>query len=79
MIMYTLGSEDMTQNANIIKEVVLSGLENQGFLKPGQAKELGERYAIVMHKKGWLGQLWDKWFEGIKEGSFRISFVKIVS
>lgn len=79
MIVYTLDAEDMLKNANVIKEVVLNGLEAQGFLKPGQAKEIGEQYGVVLHKKGWMGEFWDKWFAGIKEGSFRISFVKIVS
>lgn len=79
MVVYTLDAEDMTRNANVIKETVLSGLEAQGFLKPGQALEISEKYAVILHKKGWLGSFWDKWFEGIKEGSFRISFVKIVS
>ncbi len=79
MYVYTLDSEDIQKNANVIKEVILKGLEHEGYIKSGDATKIGELYAIVLHKKGWFGEWFDKHFLGIKEGSFRISFVKIVS
>lgn len=78
MHIYTQDLEDMNKHANLVKEVVLESLEREGFLKI-PAAEIGARYAVILHKKGWLGELWDKWFAGVKEGSFKISFVKIVS
>lgn len=77
MDIYGQDLEALNRHANVVKEVVLEGLEEEGFLK-GSAAEIGARYAVILHKKGWLGQFWDKWFAGIKEGSFKISFVKIV-
>jgi hypothetical protein len=63
---------EMLKNANAVKEVVLWALEREGLLtKP--AAEIGERYAIVLHKKGWFGVLWDKWFDGIKDGNLKIT------
>lgn len=77
MNIYGQDLEALNKHANIIKEVVLEGLEREGLLK-APAAEVGARYAVILHKKGWLGQFWDKWFTGINEGSFKISFVKIV-
>jgi len=77
MLIYTQDVEDINRHGNIVKEVVLEGLEREGFLK-APAAEIGARYAIIIHKKGWLGELWDKWFAGIKDGGFKVSFVKIV-
>ena len=77
MHLYTLDVDDMQKNANIIKECVLVGLEREGLLK-GAAADIGTRYAVVLHKKGWFGQFLEKLFDGIKEGSFKITFVKII-
>jgi len=77
MYIYTQDAEDVNKHANLIKEVILESLEREGLLK-GSAAEVGSRYAVMLHKKGWLGELWDKWFSGIKEGNFKVSFVKIV-
>jgi len=79
MYVYTTDAQEINKNANTIKEVVLNGLQREGVITKEKADEIASKYAIVMHKKGWLGQLWDKWFEGIKEDSFRITFVKIIS
>jgi hypothetical protein len=79
MMLYTMDPSDVQKNANIVKEVVLAGLEKEGFLEKGKAVEIGSKYAIIMHERGWLGALLDKWFDGIKEKSLRITFVKIIS
>jgi len=78
MIVYTTDPDEIQKNANTVKEVVLAALEREGFLKLGMALEIGEKYAVVLHKKGWFGEWFNKHFLGIKEGSFRISFVKLV-
>jgi hypothetical protein len=77
MFIYTQDAETMLKNANVVKEVVLGALEREGLLTK-KAEEIAPLYAIVMHKRGWLGQFWDKWFEGVEKDSFRVTFVKIV-
>ena len=77
MYVYSISAEDMTKNANVVKETVLAGLEREGLLKKA-AKEIAEEYAIVIHKRGWMGSLWDKWFEGVEKDCFRVSFVKVI-
>lgn len=80
--MYTTNMEmDMGQlqtNANTIKEILLEGLEKEGLLK-GTAKEIGSKYAVVAHKKGWLGKLLGRLFNGAGEGmDIKVTLVKIV-
>ena len=77
MYIYTQDLEDINRHANLVKEVVLECLEREGLLK-ATAADIGARYAVVLHKKGWLGEFWDKWFSGVKEGGFKISFVRII-
>lgn len=77
MDIYGQSLEDLNKHANLVKEVILESLEKEGFLK-APATEIGSRYAVILHKKGWLGQFWDKWFSGIKEGAFKVTFVKII-
>jgi hypothetical protein len=61
MQIYSLDIEDMTQNANIVKEAMLAVLEKEGLLKK-PAHEIAAEYAVIISKPGWLGQL----FKGIK-------------
>lgn len=76
MHVYSLDIEDMTQNANIVKEAMLAVLEKEGLLKK-PAAEIAAEYAVIISKPGWLGQL----FKGIKaddKNSLRYDVVKSV-
>ncbi len=76
--MYTHDTEEMLRNANVVKEALLCGLEREGLLKKS-AQEIGETYAIVLHKRGWLGKFWLKWFAEFKEeAAIKCDLVKIV-
>jgi hypothetical protein len=76
--LYTQDTEEMLQNANAVKETILYALEREGLLKK-PAQEIGEAYAIILHKRGWLGKFWLKWFDGVKEGAaIKCDLVKIV-
>lgn len=77
MFVITQDTEDIIRNANVVKEVVLLALEREGLLlKP--AAEIGPLYAVVLHKKGWFGQMWDKWFNATEKDTFKVVMVKIV-
>jgi len=79
MRVYSMEVEELTEALNLGKEAILAGLEKDGFLKEGQAKTLGEMYALVIHKKGWFGTLWDRLFGDVKDPTgFRLTLVKIV-
>ncbi len=75
MNMYSMTEADLTANANAVKEAVLRGLEREGLLKG--ADDLATKYAIVIHKKGFLGKLFDK-LTGAGDDQLAVTFVKIV-
>lgn len=57
---FTMDINSLTQQANVIKEVLLLSLEKDEILEPGRAKELCERYAVVLEKPGLFGKLFRK-------------------
>lgn len=59
MNIYTLGIDDLNTNANTTKEALLYALERDGLLTK-KAEEIAANYTVVVHKKGWLGRLFDK-------------------
>ena len=59
MNIYTLGIDDLNTNANTTKETLLYALERDGLLTK-KAEEIAANYVVVVHKKGWLGRLFDK-------------------
>jgi hypothetical protein len=59
MTLYSMSIDDMTENANTVKECLLFTLEREGLLKK-PATEIAEEYAIVCSKPGWFGTLWKK-------------------
>ncbi len=79
--LYSMSPENLLTNMNVAKDVLLAGLEREGLLK-GMAKEIGEKYGLVIHKKGWFGSLWERLFGGMKDEKgaegFRVTMVKIV-
>lgn len=75
--LYSFDSEEMLKNANVVKDIVLGALEREKLLTKSAA-EIGEKYAIVLHQRGWFGRFWNKWFEGTKEDALQVHFVKIV-
>ena len=74
---YSFDQEEMVRQANIIKETVLEGLEKEGLLK-ATAKEIAEHYVVFIHKKGWLGALFSKWFGDADDNCFRVNFFKAI-
>ncbi len=66
---YQYSEPELTSLANQAKEQLLFALSNEGLLK-GDPHQIAREYAIVIHKKGWLGQLWDKWRGTDRDGAF---------
>jgi hypothetical protein len=55
---WTFSPEELTSNANLVKEVIVSALESEGLLlRP--ASEICERYAVLHVKRGLLGRIYD--------------------
>lgn len=73
MQIYSLDVEDLTKNANIVKEAVLAALEKDGLLKK-PATEIAEEYAIVISKPGWLGKFWKKLHQGNAEDAKNLRY-----
>lgn len=60
MKMYSFTETDMQINANLVKDVLLRALENDGVIAEGEAVSLGSKYAVLVGKKGFFGQIYDK-------------------
>jgi len=56
MKVYSHTVEDMTRDANAVKEAVVFALERDGLLN-GRAEDVLSKYVVVLHEKGWLGRL----------------------
>lgn len=66
---------DLTKICNQSKELFVSAMVNNGFLTKEQGKEIKENYAIIVKKKGWLGEMWDK-VRGAEEDGMQLAVVK---
>ena len=75
--MYTLTLEDMTRNANSVKEELLNALHRKEFITKEQLDDLSANYCMIMHRKGTFGKLWDK-VRGITGDDLRVSLVKVI-
>jgi len=75
---YSFDAMGLTENANNIKEAVLMAMERNGLLtKP--AAEIARDYAVVLHKRGWLGRLFRRICGGeASEDTLAIEIVKKV-
>lgn len=79
MYLYSATIEEMTTNANIVKESLLAALDREGLLKKS-AEELAKEYAIILHKKSWLGRAWDSLFDNLAKGTdIRVDVVRRIS
>lgn len=73
---YSFSETEVQSLANQVKEVLLLSLEQEGVLnKPAQ--ELLESYAIIISKKGWLGQCLDRIIGG-NPNDMRITLVRVI-
>lgn len=70
MTVYSLTTEDMTRDANLVKELLLTKLEKEGLLKK-PAAEIAQEYVVTFSKPGWFGSLFDK-ITGKKEDEGRL-------
>lgn len=51
---------DKAAEANKVKEIVLRALVQEGYLAKEKADDFLSKYAIIEHRKGWLGTIIDK-------------------
>jgi len=74
---YNLTETDLQEIANQVKEIVLISLAKEKVLdKP--LNQLLENYAVVVHKKGWLGRQMDKLLHPNNPEQMMISVVKVI-
>lgn len=70
---YTMELDEITQHANIVRELLFQKLEAAGCILPETAK----RWTVVAHKKGTLGTALDKLFgRNSDEGVFYYSVLE---
>lgn len=75
---YTLTTEDMTKNANSLKETLLLALERDGLLKK-KAEEIAASYVVVVRKRGWFGKFFKRLAgEEPKDDSMVMDILKVV-
>ena len=75
----TMSDSDLTKFANLIKDNLINALFEEGLLETEDPRHLSGNYAIVLHRKGTLGTIWDK-FRGIEPSptALHIAVVKSV-
>jgi hypothetical protein len=67
--------EEDTQNANLIKEAVISRLRNDGVLNEKQAKTYIEKWQVVIIKPTWFKR-WMEKFISTNTNNYRYKYVK---
>lgn len=74
--MYSMTSEDLTQDINNAVAVFLSALETDGLLTKPAIDILGE-YAVVVCQKGFFGKVIDK-LRGMEDNNTYFRVVRVV-
>lgn len=78
MEVYTVTADNLTQNANVLKEAFLLALERDGLLKK-KAEEIAASYVIVARQRGWFGRLFKRLSgEEPKDNQFIVDILKVV-
>jgi len=77
MKLYSLTLDNMINNANNAKEVVVDGLIQEGFLTKEQGEEINNRYAVMITEKGLFGKILDKLLFK-KDDSIVTIFMKLI-
>lgn len=77
MTIYSLDVTDMTNNANLVKDVLLAVLEADGLLTKPSA-EIASNYAVVVSKPGWLGKFFHKLQGNDSDKNLRFDVLKRV-
>ena len=67
--------EEDTQNANLIKEAVISRLHNDGVLNEKQAKAYVEKWQVIIIKPTWFKR-WMEKFIPTNTNNYRYKYVK---
>lgn len=75
MLISSMTDEQLTANANQIKEVIIETLGKKGLLTK-TAEEINQTYAVVLHRRGFFGRVIDKML-GVEGDRLVISVVKI--
>jgi hypothetical protein len=57
---YSLDVAGLTEAFNNVKDSLLDTMQRDGIIADAEA--LGGKYIVVVHKKGWFGQAYDKLF-----------------
>ena len=52
---------ELQQVANQIKELLVDHMTGENILSVENCREVKRNWAIVVKKKGWLGEMWDRW------------------
>lgn len=73
---YSMTSDDLTANANVVKEQVLAALSRDGLLK-APPEEIAEKYPVVVVKSGILGRLFRK-IQGLEPNKLEVQVLKAV-
>jgi hypothetical protein len=76
---YSFTETDVQNNSNVVKEVVVRGLANEGLIDKDKIDEILNKYAVVVVKKGWLGRAIDKiFFKKDEKDAMKLTLVKLV-
>lgn len=74
--LYSMTESYIQENINLAKECLLFALEREGLLKR-PAEDIAKEYALVVHRKNWLGSIIAK-MKGETGTKLNVDVVKLV-
>ncbi len=76
MHVYSMTSDSLTENANVVKEALLARLEKDGHLKT-PADELSKQYVALVHEPRWFGRLFASVLAKEDRNNLRVTIGKV--
>ena len=70
-----LDPNTLTVIANGVKEGLMQALVGEGIMSREEALYVASNYTVVITKKGWLGQLFDR-VRGVRDGEISINIMR---
>ncbi len=67
---YQLDEFDLTNHANMVKELLFTVLQKDGVIDDWEKES--EKYAVILVKKGWFGQVLDRVWNTSKVAKFQV-------
>lgn len=79
MLLYNMTKEDLENNADAVKALVLTSLAKECLLDEVVAEEWAETHTVILRKKGFFRTLTDRWRKEVESESDVMLVVKQIT